>query len=288
MTVRLALLLSAALLLVGAARASAATTNGQWVIVDHGGSAEALTTLNPITRTDLGRDERVLYTAAAGHHLQAPQWSADGNRIVFADDSQVLVYDLPSHTVATVSAGTAPTWVGSRVAFVRDGQLLTRRVDGGDEQVLPVDATGVQDVAGSPDGDWLALWVGDHIDLASVDGSERETIGDHALGGAAWLPYSTAFVYSWARPDGEKLVAEALLDGERSADRLHDRAQPAGERPRARPRAGRQRARLHAPRAGRPAQPLAGCRRIRRVLQRRAARTRSCPHSRIGSRASPG
>ena len=71
---------------------------------------------------------------------------------------------------------------------MRDGQLLTRRIDGSDEQVLPIDGTGVRDVAWSPDGELLALWVGDRIDLVTADGAERETVGEEAAGGAAWAP----------------------------------------------------------------------------------------------------
>ena len=194
--------------LFGAAAGEAgAATNGQWVVVDSAGGSETLITLNPITRSDLGRGERRIYTAAADHQIDAPQWSPDGNRIAFAEsapgDSRILVYDVASERVTEVAAaGAAPSWSadGTRLAFVRGSQLVTRLADGSGEQVLPVDATGVRDVAWSPDGDLLALWVGAHIELATTDGELRAAVGESAVGGAAWSPDARSLVYSRAFP----------------------------------------------------------------------------------------
>ena len=64
-----------------------AASNGQWVAVDGAGPADALITLNTIIRDDLARGDRRIYTAPADHRIDAPQWSPDGNRIVFAEST---------------------------------------------------------------------------------------------------------------------------------------------------------------------------------------------------------
>jgi Tol biopolymer transport system component len=132
----------------------------------------------------------------------------------------VLVHDFTSGAVREVApSGTAPSWSadGTRVAFVRDGRLLTRLTDGSAERALPIDGTGVRDVAWSPDGKLLALWVGDHIDLASADGAKRERVGEQAVGGAAWAPDADEFVYSRNAPAVDATVLygiSAVSDGE--------------------------------------------------------------------------
>jgi hypothetical protein len=197
--------LASAALFAAAAGPASAATDGQWVAIDSAGGSQVLLTLNPITRSDVARAERPIYTAPAGARLAAPQWSPDGNRIVFAEAagsaSRILVYDLASARVTVVAPdGSAPTWSpdGSEIAFVRGGGVFTRLADGSGEQALPVDGAGVRDLAWSPDGEWLALWVGDHIDLADPGSGDRETVAPDAVGGAAWTPDSAGFVYSWS------------------------------------------------------------------------------------------
>jgi hypothetical protein len=193
-------LASAALFAAAAAAPASAVTGGQWVAVDSAGGSQALFTLNPT-----GAGERTIYAAPAGARLQAPQWSPDGNRIVFAETagsaSRVLVYDLASARATVVAPdGSAPTWAsdGTRIAFVRGSGIFIRRIDGGGEVQLPLDGTGVRDMALAPDGESLALWVGDHIDLADALSGQRQTVGPDAVGGAAWTPDSDSFVYSWS------------------------------------------------------------------------------------------
>jgi hypothetical protein len=81
---------------------------------------------------------------------------------------------------------------------VRGGGIFIRQLDGGGELPLPLDGTGVRDMAMGPDGESLALWVGDHIDLADALSGHRETVGPDAVGGAAWTPGWDSFVYSWS------------------------------------------------------------------------------------------
>jgi hypothetical protein len=219
-----------------AAEPASAATDGQWVVVSSAGASPSLVTLNPITRSDLARGERSIYTAPAGTRLAAPQWSPDGNRIVFAEAtgaaSRILVYDLASGRVNEVAPdGSSPAWSpdGTRIAFVRRGGVFTRLADGSGEQALPVDGAGVRDLAWSPDGEWLALWVGDHIDVVRPGGADRATVAPDAVGGAAWLPYSESFVYSWSPAGatttrlrffgvGSGLGGTALADGPAGTD----------------------------------------------------------------------
>ena len=123
--------LAVAALAIVPGTAAAAATDGQWVAVS---GTQSLVTLNePST---FNTQERTIHTAPEGVKLDAPQWSPDGNRIVFAEGPRVLVWDLATLTVREVApVGAAPTWMpgGQRIAFVRDGKILTRALDGSDE-----------------------------------------------------------------------------------------------------------------------------------------------------------
>ena len=162
----------------------------------------------------------------------------------------MLVYDFATGGVTELAAGAAaPSWSpdGTRVAFVRGGQLLTRLTDGSGEQPLPVDGTGVRDVAWSPDGELLALWVGDRIDLVTADGAERATIGENAVGGAAWAPNAESFIYS--RNAGRRRVLYRISAVSDADGSLPHARNPLRNGPRARVLAERERDRVHEPRA---------------------------------------
>src|SRR5262249_38487757 len=155
------------------------------------------------TRSDLTRGEKRIYSAPAGEQIDAPQWSPDGNRIVFVQragaSSRILLLELASARVSEVASdGAAPSWApdGSRIAFARGAGLFTGLADGSGEQALPIDGAGVRELAWSPDGELLALWVENRIDLAAVDGSTRETAVGDAVGEPAWAPDSQSFVYT--------------------------------------------------------------------------------------------
>jgi len=188
--------LVAALLAAVPSAAAAAVTDGQWVLVDQQPAGQTLVTLNPPSAgSDVGL--RTLHTAPAGVALEAPQWSPDGNRIVFVEGGRLRLYDVASGNVSEVAPeGTSPSWSpdGSRIAFLRGGALLTRALDGSGEQTLPIDATGVRDAAWSPDGAWFALWLGDRLDTVRVDGSEREPFDVDVRGGVAWAPDASGLV----------------------------------------------------------------------------------------------
>ena len=169
---------------------------------------QTLVTLNPPSAgSDVGL--RTLHTAPAGVALEAPQWSPDGNRIVFVEGGRLRLYDVASGKVSEVAPeGTSPSWSpdGTRIAFLRGGALLTRAPDGSGEQPLPIDATGVRDAAWSPDGAWFALWLGDRLDTVGVDGSEREPFDVDVRGGVAWAPDASSLVYPRQFGDSRDLV----------------------------------------------------------------------------------
>src|SRR3954452_7579211 len=153
-----------AALLWAAPASSAAVGDGQLAGVDVAG---ALVTFNAD-----GSGQRTVWSAP-GHVLASPRWSSDGNRILFSDDARVVVLDLASGRLTEVAAdGVAPAWSpdGTRIVFHRGMDLVTRLPDGSGEQTLPLAGSNVRAIAWSPDGEALALWTGDGLELASVDG----------------------------------------------------------------------------------------------------------------------
>ena len=75
--------------------AAAAATDGQWVLIDQQPAGQTLVTLNPPSAGgEVGL--RTLHTAPAGVALDAPQWSPDGNRIVFVEGGRLRLYDVAS------------------------------------------------------------------------------------------------------------------------------------------------------------------------------------------------
>jgi hypothetical protein len=159
--------------------------DGQLVGVDGGSTL--------VTFNANGSGPRTLWS---GQAVATPRWSPDGNRIAFTAAGRVEVLDVPSGRVTEVGDGVGPAWSpdGTRIAFVRGAQIVTRLADGSGEQVLPVDGSGVRAIAWSVD-DYLALWVADSLDLASVDGEDRGPVADGVSGAPAWWPDGSRLVY---------------------------------------------------------------------------------------------
>ncbi|MDA0181450.1 hypothetical protein OJ997_14190 [Solirubrobacter phytolaccae] len=171
--------LVAAALAVVPGTAAAATTDGQIVTIARAGAGEALVTYNVAGLS--GRHE--LY---AGGDLSAPQWSPDGNRILFAEGGTVKVYSAVSGEVTDFVAGAAPTWThdGAGITFVRGTQVVTRTLAGA-ETVVAADGTGVTDLAWFDGGEVLTLLVGDRIDAWIAPIADQGPAFDGVAGGPA-------------------------------------------------------------------------------------------------------
>ena len=114
------------------------------MLIDDQPTGQRLVTINPPQHLAVPAGERTIHTAPAGVRLDAPQFSPDGNKIVFAEGARILLYDLATMQVSEVAPrGSASSWApdSRRVSFLRDGALLTRALDGSGERVLPIDAT---------------------------------------------------------------------------------------------------------------------------------------------------
>ncbi|RKQ91326.1 WD40 repeat protein [Solirubrobacter pauli] len=157
--------------------ATAATTDGQIVTIEkRPGGGEALVTYNvPLS----GRHE-----VYAGGDLSAPQWSPDGNRILFAEGGTIKVYSAVSGQVADVVAGSAATWTddGAGVTFVRGAQVITRTFAGAETVLEGADGTGATDLAWVPAGEVLTLLIGDRVDAFIVPAADQGNVLDGVAG----------------------------------------------------------------------------------------------------------
>lgn len=166
-----------ALLAAVPSTATAATTDGQLVTIEQrAGGGEALVTYNvPLS----GRHE-----VYAGGDLSAPQWSPDGNRILFAEGGMIKVYSAVSGQVADVVAGSAPTWTddGTGVTFVRGAQVVTRTATGAETVLEGADGTGATDLAWFPAGEVLTLLIGARVDAYIVPEAEQANVLDGIAG----------------------------------------------------------------------------------------------------------
>ena len=165
-----------------------AATDGQWVLIDQQPAGETLVTLNPPSAGAMSA------CALCTRRPRAWRWTRRSGRRTATGSCSSRAAGSGSMSRQREcerrrAGGTSPSWSpdGSRIAFLRGGALLTRAPDGSGEQTLPIDATGVRDVAWSPDGAWFALWLGDRLDIVGVDGSEREPFDGRARR-LAWAP----------------------------------------------------------------------------------------------------
>lgn len=169
--------IAGALLAAVPGTATAATTDGQIVAIEKkAGGGEALVTYNlPLS----GRHE-----VYAGGDLSAPQWSPDGNRILFAEGGTIKVYSAVSGQVADVVAGSAPTWTddGAGVTFVRGAQVITRTAAGAETVLEGADGTGATDLAWFPAGEVLTLLIGDRLDAFIVPAADQGNVLDGVAG----------------------------------------------------------------------------------------------------------
>jgi dipeptidyl aminopeptidase/acylaminoacyl peptidase len=154
-----------------------------------------------------GSDRRLVWRSPLGPHrgsVSRPSWSPNGRRIVFG----FTRWWTGEHTILTIledgsrlrhlTRGSDPSWApdGDGIAFVRDGQIWTVRLDGtGERQLTSLpDGARVESPAWSPDRTTIVFAVG--ADLWGVD----------AAGGDAHLVLPNAGEPSFT-PDGTGLLS---------------------------------------------------------------------------------
>jgi TolB protein len=136
--------------------------------------------------------------------LREPEWSPDGMRIAFVNDSStaVRVMNADGTGKKTLAVGRSPTWSpdGTKIAYIgyADGWgVYVMNADGTDQTKL-YDAAGLEPdaLAWSPDGAALLVSGAGGIRLANADGSGGITsLGTGA--NADWSPDGTRIALAW-------------------------------------------------------------------------------------------
>lgn len=212
--------LCAAALLAVAGPASAAT-NGQLAAIGIG-----LMTFNSDGSGMLTR-----WNPGAGHSLDGPRWSPDGNAIALVDSGKITVFDLPSGQARALTSGPAdktPTWSpdGQRIAFARFNQVLSLRRDGSDVRtLLELDPSEIVDAL---------VWAPDDKALALVTGTALLRYDLHSQQLDELVPQDVSIRPSWS-PDATRLAYSQnaqvrLLPGGIVADGTVPTYSPDGQR----------------------------------------------------------
>ena len=129
----------------------------------------------------------------------------------------LYVVNADTKALRRVAAGRVydPTWSpdGSRLAFIRDNQLIGVSSDGTDERVI---ASSVQTArpAWSPDGTRVAFIRGGSVFVVAAAGGEPVQVGDGGVCAVAWSPDGTHIAFASVaimkntlevvRPDGSE------------------------------------------------------------------------------------
>jgi Tol biopolymer transport system component len=94
-----------------------------------------------------------------GEYPDAPSWSPDGERLVFADDvsaddGEVRIIELKTGRVRALGRGTCPDWSpkGDAIAYSTGHELVVSRPDGTGRRTIVTAAETVQEPSWSPDG----------------------------------------------------------------------------------------------------------------------------------------
>ena len=146
-----------------------------------------------------------------GFAASEPSVAADGNRVVFSYSGNggygiwvVNVNGTDAHQVTTESQSVAgsdsdPTWSpdGTKIAFVRGGDLMTMNADGtGTTNLTAAFTPSIQQPSWSPAGDEIAFAAQSRIWVAGTGGSTprqfQTATGAH---NPSWSPDATALAY---------------------------------------------------------------------------------------------
>jgi len=162
------------------------------------------------TESAEGQTPRVLVMTTGGAALHFVSdgvlrgWVPNANRIVVQPDgAHTVVLNarggnfLPTGSVVGVDATPSPD--GTRLAYVRDGEMFVAKVDGSGERrvatqvsLLNGDSVGP---AWSPDGTRIALASASGLVVANADGSGSHVVLSTALANPSWSPDATTIAY---------------------------------------------------------------------------------------------
>lgn len=172
------------------------------------------------TESAKGQTSRVLVMTAAGTALHFVSdgvlrgWVPNANRIVAQPDgAHTVVLNarggnfLPTGSVLGVDATPSPD--GTRLAYVRAGEMFVAAIDGSGERRVATqvslpkgDAVGP---AWSPDGARIAVASTSGLVVANADGSGSHTVLSTAVANPSWSPDGTTIAYESRVPPHDSI-----------------------------------------------------------------------------------
>jgi TolB protein len=126
-----------------------------------------------------------------------PAWSPKGG-LAFVRDGTIYLAAADGTNARALVPGQWPAWSpdGSRLAFVRGGQLFVFDLDQGAETPLTGAGAEIVAPAWSPDGNEVAYGANGAILSVAVDGTQsRDVVTGGASGGPAWSPDATQIAF---------------------------------------------------------------------------------------------
>jgi len=192
-----------------------------WLVPTDGTAAIDLRELAPIVNITWSPDGTWLAVSGTRSYLVhpdgssvreipgSPSWSPDGHSMAVATaDGTLLIGRSDGTALNSIGMIPAPlTWAqdGSRFGFIRNGDLWTAAIDGGDvRNVTSFPFGGASDATWSPDGIWIAVSAGRGVWLMGPDGTRRRWLDPGFNEFAAGVTWS---------PDSGRIAMQAYHDG---------------------------------------------------------------------------